>query len=196
MFLNMNILKKLMKQAYKSGGLYVGQSEDRYYIAGLYWEMDIRKGIMPKQIIAQIFELAGEMPEFNTTIRATKNEIEVELNNGREVITEGYDVATEVTDFILIHADGTEQRVIRDKQYQKLHVVNDVFIAIADNSGVEKGYGETNVEETPLCDPAYGILWENNACRFRASWRVDDGHRRTLEELKAVNLEADLLCPV
>lgn len=195
MFLNMNILKKLMKQAYKSGGLYVGQTEDRYYIAGLYWEMDIVKGMIPKQIVAQIFELIGEMPELGTTFRATKDELEIE-HNGREVETREYDVETEVTDFILIHADGTEQRVVRDKKYQKLHVVNDVFIVIADNSEIDKGAGETPVEDTPLCDPAYGILWENNAARFRAYWRVDDGHRRTLDEMKPVNLEADLLCPV
>lgn len=53
MFINTKILKSLMKTAYKGTGLVLSQTEDRYYIAGSFWEMDVKKKYMPKQIMAQ-----------------------------------------------------------------------------------------------------------------------------------------------
>ena len=41
MFINIKILKQLMKTTYKSAGLILAQTEDRYYIAGRCWEMDV-----------------------------------------------------------------------------------------------------------------------------------------------------------
>lgn len=43
MFINIKILKQLMKTTYKSAGLILAQTEDRYYIAGSRWEMDVKK---------------------------------------------------------------------------------------------------------------------------------------------------------
>lgn len=45
MFVNTKILKSLMKEAYKCGGLKLAQTEERIYIAGNYWEMDVEKKI-------------------------------------------------------------------------------------------------------------------------------------------------------
>lgn len=73
MFLNNTILKRLMKQAYKDAHLVVAQTEERYYISGIYWEMDVKKEFMPKQIMAQLIELAGEVPGIGKAFRATKD---------------------------------------------------------------------------------------------------------------------------
>ena len=62
MFINTKILKQLMKEAYKSG-LSIGQTEDEIHISGKNWTADIKKRWMPKQIMAQIIELAGELPD-------------------------------------------------------------------------------------------------------------------------------------
>ena len=48
-----------MREAYKTS-LHVAQTEGRTYIAGGYWEIDVDKRDMPKQVMAQIIELAGQ----------------------------------------------------------------------------------------------------------------------------------------
>lgn len=52
MFLKKTVLKRLMKEVYKHG-LRVAATEERYYLCGGYWEMDILKEYMPKEILAE-----------------------------------------------------------------------------------------------------------------------------------------------
>ena len=72
MFVKLSILKRLMKQAYKSG-LALANSGERILIAGRYWEMDIRKEEMPKELLAAVIELAGELPEPGKRYSCTKD---------------------------------------------------------------------------------------------------------------------------
>lgn len=167
MFLNNTILKKMMKEAYKTAGMTVAQTEERYYIAGFYWEMDVRKTFMPKQILAQLIELAGEVLR-------------------QEVKTEGFTEPIDVTDIIVIGSLGTYQRVLQERG-GKTHVVNNVFVDIADNNAIDENSGEYSVT-TPLFNERKGILWQNNAARFRAGWRIDDRHESLLSELSGIDL--------
>ena len=61
MFVKMSILKRLMKEAYKSG-LVLANNGETIMIAGNYWQMDIKRALMPKELLAAIIELAGELP--------------------------------------------------------------------------------------------------------------------------------------
>ena len=67
MFLKKTVLKRLMKEAYKHG-LRVAATEERYYLCGGYWEMDILKEYMPKEILAAVLELTGWIPETGAVI--------------------------------------------------------------------------------------------------------------------------------
>lgn len=40
MFIKPNALKKLMKEAFKGGGLRVAKTEGRLYLAGSYWAVE------------------------------------------------------------------------------------------------------------------------------------------------------------
>lgn len=51
MFIDVKVLKSLMKEAYKVS-LHVAQTEERIYISGGYWEVDMDKTVMPKQVMA------------------------------------------------------------------------------------------------------------------------------------------------
>lgn len=49
MFLRPSILNRLMKQAYKSGLVIARNEKDWLYIAGKYWEIEIKEGFIPKK---------------------------------------------------------------------------------------------------------------------------------------------------
>lgn len=186
MFLNNTILKRLMKEAYKTGRMTVAQTEERYFISGSYWEMDVRKAFMPKQILAQLIELAGEVPEQGKAFRATKEGNLEEDGLRQEVKTEGFTEPIDVTDIIVIGSQGTYQRVLHTRD-GKTYIVNNVFVDIADNDAVDENAGEYRVT-APLYDAGKGIMWENNVARFRAGWRIDNRHKSLLSELSGIDL--------
>lgn len=63
MFLDEKVVKKLMKEAYKTVGLRLGKSEDSMYIGGSYWEIEAKQKFLHKNVIAAIYELVGFLPE-------------------------------------------------------------------------------------------------------------------------------------
>lgn len=190
MFLNNGILRKLMKQAYKSG-LAVAQTEERVYLAGNSWEMDVRRSFLPKEILAQIIELAGELPEIGERFSATKEGNQMEGGLLRmEVSATEYNRQAYVTGLILLSADGVHQRVLQDRAARKAYLVNDVFIQIADNLNLEESRGEYRVTAPIYCER--GILWMNNAARFHAYWRADEAHEQLLESLGELRLWEDI----
>lgn len=186
MFLNNMILKRLMKEAYKNENMVVAQTEDRFYIGGAYWEMDVRKAFIPKQIMAQVIELAGEVPAQGKAFRATKDGNLAEDGLRNEVQTEGIEKTIDVTDIIIIGSLGTYQRVLQDRE-GKTYIVNNIFVDIADNNATEKERGEYNVT-LPLYEETQGILWMNNVARFRAGWRIDEKHTSLLQEMSRLEL--------
>lgn len=187
MFLSNTILKRLMKQAYKDAHLVVAQTEERYYISGIYWEMDVKKEFMPKQIMAQLIELAGEVPGIGKAFRATKDGNLEEDGLRTEVRIYGSEKPIDVTDIIVIGSLGTYQRVLQEQKSGKTYIVNNVFIDIADNKATDEDRGEFEVT-VPMYHEQYGILWVNNVARLRAGWRFDDKHRSMIQELSGIDL--------
>lgn len=188
MFLSNSIIKRLMKQAYKRG-LIVAQTEARYYIAGSYWEMDVKKEFLPKQILAQLIELAGEVPAEGTRFSATKkgNQLETELPCAVNV--EGFDEIIEVTNLVLLNG-GVAQRLLQHETTGDVYIINNAFIAVADNAAVMEDQGEYRVEK-PLFNKSRGLLWQNNVARFHASWRSDENHERLLAEITQIDITED-----
>ena len=175
-----------MKDEYKNARMVVAQTEERFYIGGGYWEMDVRKAFMPKQIMAQVIELAGEVPAQGEAFRATKDGNLPEDGLRNEVQTEGIEKTIDVTDIIIIGSLGTYQRVLQDRE-GKTYIVNNIFVDIADNNATEEERGEYNVT-LPLYEETQGILWMNNVARFRAGWRFDEKHASLLQEMSRLEL--------
>lgn len=189
MFLNIGILKRLMKQAYKQG-LVVAQTEDRYYIAGSYWEMDVKREFMPKQILACLIELTGEIPEIGERFRATKEGNQQEMQLDMEVDASGFHEGIEVTKLMLYGKQDAVQRLLQTKQGD-VYLLNNAFVVIADNSSVQEDRGEYRVT-SPLFNATRGLLWANNVARFHAFWRSDENHERLIAEMSQIDLSEDL----
>ncbi|RGD64451.1 hypothetical protein DXA98_10455 [Lachnospiraceae bacterium OF09-6] len=184
MFINIKILKQLMKTTYKSAGLILAQTEDRYYIAGSRWEMDVKKKYIPKQII----DLAGEVPEIGTRKKYYRLNGKDECcdSDGALTIEPREYVEAEVTNLLLIDAFGIANRVLQVVDH--LEIVNNAFILIADPASVDQD------NESSISGPFFegtSILWETNQARFRAYKREDKKHERLLRELSMIDLSED-----
>lgn len=190
MFVNTKILKSLMKEAYKCGGLKLAQTEERIYIAGNYWEMDVEKKYMPKQVMAQIIDLAGEIPDIGIRKRyyRVNGKDESQDAEGTTVVEAIRDDVAEVTSLLLIDQFGIANRILQLKN--GLVIVNNVFIVIADPESVDYDNEEWSIEG-PFFE-GKSILWQTNAARFRAWTKEVKGHERLLSELTMLDLSEDL----
>lgn len=193
MFLKPSTLNVLMKKAYKSGLVVARTKDDWLYIAGSYWEISVKKEFIPKRTLGDIIALIGDLPGTGERFRATKdgNQLEMELPmNVKDEPFRESDTLT-ITDVILVGTSGTIQRLLQDESTGNIYAVNNVFVAIVDNSLIDEDHGEHAVEE-PFFNPAYGILWRNNVCKLRAHFRSDDKNNKVLESLKGVDITPEV----
>lgn len=182
MFVRLNILKKLMKEAYKTG-LVIANSGERILIAGRYWEMDIANYAIPKELMGAIIELVGELPRVGERFSATKDGNQIEIGN-LEIEEKDHKTEYVITDFSLITPLGVRQRLLQDYGTGKIRILNEVFINILNYMGIEPG--ETR-PEGPFCDETSALI-SNNAMRLKARFRIDYENEKILKELEEVDL--------
>lgn len=170
MFINIKILKQLMKEAHKSG-LTIGQTEDENHLSGKSWTADIKKRWMPKQIMAQIIELAGELPDVGNEklyYRINGEDCSEDIGEISEEEKEELNAMAEVTDLILIDVFKTKNRLLQTNQ--RILVVNNVFVEIADPWSVD-AEKESTIEGPFL--KGYRIVWRTNMAQFSADLKED-----------------------
>ncbi len=186
MFLKPQILKRLMKKAYKSSGLVIGNTGTQYFLQGGSWRFLCNKEYVPKTILAQIIELAGELPDKGECFSANKdgnqmemNPMEVEVPNGAEEI--------EISDLILLGKSGNPQRVLQFKMTGHIYLVNDTYIQMIDKNECDFDDGETAPGE-PYCHTDHGVFFCNGTMTLQILFRVDDFHVKLLDSLKNFDL--------
>lgn len=184
MFVKMSILKRLMKEAYKSG-LTLANSGERILIAGWYWEMDIRKEEMPKELLAAIIELAGELPDAGERYICDKGGNQKEFGKPMEINPEGCETEYIVTNVTLLSGTGTEQRILQNYGTGDIELINEVFIDLIYKAEKDLSMPEP---EGPYCRPGMCVLWDNGLMRFKAYLRHDDENEEMLKELSNVDL--------
>ncbi len=181
-----------MKQAYKGTGLIVAKTEEYLYIAGGYWEAEIKNGFIQKKTMGDLITLVGELPDIGERYKATKDGNQMEANLPMRVRSEefGTDTLT-ITDVILIGTNETRQRLLQDENTGQIYAVNEVFRNSVDNNMIEYDKGEYAAEYL-FYDEKWGILWKNNVCKFRAHFRSDDKNIKIFEHLKGVDITPEV----
>lgn len=127
MFVKMSILKKLMKEAYKSG-LILANNGETIMIAGNYWQMEIKRALMPKELLAAIIELAGALPDAGERYICDKGGNQKEFGKPMEINPEGCEAEYIVTNVTLLSGTGTEQRILQNYGTGAIELINEVFI--------------------------------------------------------------------
>lgn len=192
MFLNEKVLNNLMKQAYKTDGLVVAQTEDGWvYLTGRFWEAEIKREYIPKQTLANIIALAGELPEPGERFRSDKQGNQYEMEMLMSIDVKPYTMGPlTITDTLQIGTDGTLQRYLQDTDTGMLYLLNQAFINLSKGS-IDEEHGEY-VPSDPFYSKS-GVLWQNNICRMKATFRHDRKNKKTLDALKGVDLTPSTL---
>lgn len=186
MFLKPQILKRLMKEAYKSSRLVIGNTGTEYFLQGESWRFICNKEYVPKTILAQIIELAGELPGRGECFSTDKNGNQMVLNLMEVAAPDDAEVI-EVSDLILLGKFRIPQRVLQFKMTGRVYLVNDTYIQMIDQNECDFDNGETAPEE-PYCHTDYGVFFKNNTMTFQILFRVDEVHEKLLDSLSKFRL--------
>lgn len=189
MFLHKKTLKRLMTEAYKTR-LIVAMSEKGWlYLAGSYWEVNIKREYIPKETMGDIIALIGELPEPGERLSATKEGNQMEFNEKREIDTRPFErhEPLVITDVFLRGKGGTLQRLLQDADTGQVFAVNNVFVDIISNAECMEEKGEYTIDE-PFYDIAAGILWMNNVCMLRAGFRYDKMNEKVMNLMQGLDI--------
>lgn len=194
MFLKFNLWKKLLKEAWKGGGLWVGSREDSYYISSGWWIMKILKESMSNKEKAAMIELIGEFPEEEEIFKALEgqgNQYEVgRLETLEEIMDREYPHDYQETR--LIYQQGTKYcRVFQEDISDTCILMNNVISELIDVKCIDP------IEETPPEGP-YGkqgvriLVWKNNVMKFCMYGRVIEEES---EEAAVLELLGNMMLP-
>lgn len=193
MFLKPNIMKKLMKNAYKGNGLKVATIADNgggiwICIGGMTWSAEVRFDMMSKQFKGDLISLIGELPNIGESFTATKdgNQVSIgEFARNPEEIELGKMIA--VTNVLVYGNEDVEQRILQDYDTYEVYAVSNIYVDCVDPDMVLDHKGETRVEG-PYKETNGMITWINNSCALHISTREDIMSDKELASLKGVDL--------
>lgn len=184
----------MIKEAYKGSGLRIGSTDEGLYLSGGYWVIWIKRDQIPKEKLAAIIELVGEIPEQGVAYRATKDgqQYELEWNEFYETMENAKkcDRELEVTRMIIEGKQDADSRVLQDPDTGKIRLINEAFIRMLDNSKVESKKGHTEAVG-PVCSRMPGAFWYNNIMALHVMERTDDASMRLIEFLEGIDINGE-----
>lgn len=189
MFLKDAKLKKIIKREYKKGVLRLGDMGERLYISGSCWIIIIKKTMIPKTLIAALYETAGELPEDGTSFLASRggNQLETEwVAKDTVIMTAGHMKEAVLTDVLLEHL-CVMQRVIQMVATGDIMLLDEEMVDMIDMTEIDRDNGETE-PIGPLCN-SRAVCWENNAMTFLVCGRMDEKHEELLKKLETFRLD-------
>ena len=171
MFLRDKEFRKLLKNAYK-GGLIIANHDGRIYMSGWGWEMDIKREYLPKTILAQIIELAGEVPDEGERFSATKDGNQMEVGT-MEVAISDIGAMAEITKVAIFPSCGALMRVLTIEPFGKVVLLHENAVQMVNEKCIDNDLGET-APAGPMYVENEGIIWWNNVMRFKVMYKPVD----------------------
>lgn len=171
MFIKINELKKLMKEAYKSGTLLIGnttlqEENDGLVIAGGWWSVAVLYDYAPKELKAAVMELGGELPYCGNCYRALESGNQehigfTEYNNPKELFART-DISLNITRVIINFSDCV--RILQREIDGKIIGVKNRTLALLDEKAIDFDNGEYE-PVGPVANRTNEIVcWGNNMC--------------------------------
>lgn len=172
MFFNISKLKKMFKEAYKTGGLTVAHLEDgEYYIAHAegVWKIKYREDCMPKEVKGALIELIGDLPELDTTLVACEDEDpQYEFVDTFGIIDKDFDYNPKtVTEYMVTHIANSHDGYIyvaKKDSNEPVKALRDLFTDAISTKNLEekemKPYGPYKISTSPY------LIWQNYQCTY------------------------------
>ena len=172
MFFNITKLKKMFKEAYKTGGLTVAHLvTGEYYIshADAVWKIKYREDCMPKEVKGALIELIGDLPEPDTVLTACEDEDpQYEFEETYGIIDNDFDYNPKtVTEYIVTHIANPHDGYIyvaKRGSNEPVKALRDLFTdAISIKNLEEKEmmpHGPYKISTSPY------LIWQNYQCTY------------------------------
>ena len=125
MFLQKRIFKRLMTEAYKHRLIMAMTEDDWLYMAGSYWEVNIKREYIPKETMGDIIALVGELPEPGERFSATKEGNQMEFDGKRQIDVAPFERSEPlvITDVLMLGIGGTLLRLLQDAETGQVFAV-------------------------------------------------------------------------
>lgn len=155
MFLARSGLKRLMRNAYKGGGLRVRRDHAGLHISGAYWTVYFIWGEWPKETMGDLISLVGILPDVGEQYLATKD--------GNQM---------EIWDDSIQNEGIRHYRMMRDPETKEIICINEVYYSYVNPELVDADDDEM-LPEGPIVGfgsllgkTAKVISWHNNRMAF------------------------------
>lgn len=171
MFIKISELKKMMKEAYKSGMLLIGnttlqEENDGLVIAGGWWSVAVLYDYAPKELKAAVMEFGGELPQHGSCYRALESGNQeyigfFECNNPKELFARA-DINFDITKVIVNFSDCV--RILQRENDRKIIGVKNRTLDLLDEKAIDFDNGEYK-PVGPVANRTNEIAcWGNNMC--------------------------------
>lgn len=187
MFCRPQILKKLMKSSFKKGVLVAANTGEEYYLHGEKFKLICKAEFVPNSILAQLMELAGEIPMIGECFCAGRDG-----NQMVELQTEKIEVPKEAkqiidTDILIEAYSGEYQRVVQFDDSKEIYLMNEMMYQMVDPECIDRENGEIS-PIGPLCDPKTGVYYINNVMTLQLLFNEDCNHEELIKRLEKIYL--------
>lgn len=187
MFFKDSDFKRLLKEAYKYGGLHIGNTGKTVYIASEWWVMEVQQGEIPKEKLAGIIELVGELPEPGAGIHATKDFEQYEfVENDRYAAIENAKGCLYKLKATGVSVDGF--RILQHDYTRTIILVRDDIVAMIRPQDVEDGHTQP---EGPVAGRLPGVFWANNVMAFCVMPGTAEKRIGLIHHLEGIRIERD-----
>lgn len=201
MFVKISELKKLMKAAYKTGSLIIGNApltgkdSEGLIIAGGYWAFGIEYDYAPKELKAAVMELGGEIPFDGHCYRALSEGNQEHLgftehsNPAALFKSSTYDLT--ITKVVINFLNSA--RLLQNESDGHIIGINNDILKLIDLKSIDYDAGEYELLG-PKTSANNVVCWGNNIC-YLAVWpyklldeNSDTERKMFIKELEQISL--------
>lgn len=166
MFFSTKIFKQIIKKTYKGTGLRIAHTiePEGYYLSSGYWHMWMSKKFIPKEILAAMIEVCGELPGLGACHKVDKESTQIEMDVFIEDLADDFFKSIDeyrVTNCYL-QQRGTLCSVLQSKTTKEVKIVSSCYPALVDIQAVDTANGE-ELPKGPLATKTR-IMWGNADC--------------------------------
>lgn len=195
MFLNKTLLKKMIKQSFKWGGLTVGSIYGGFVVAGGTWIVWAKDGYVPNWLKATVMEFTGELPQLECAFRAKKDEpLQYEIADNTFYDLPGLfhksRFVFSVTP-VVVKGKHDEIRILQQNHTMKTIGVNEELYRAIDLSEL----GDENAPAGPSSPGAEGsiLIYKNeySAYAFMPLDGTNDVTRKVMEHIGSIDFSEE-----
>lgn len=170
MFLKQTIFERLLKDAYKTSGIYVSHTLSEkdipiYVIAGSWWCVWVGTEWITKEVKAAIIKLCGDLPDAGEAYKAAKDcPIQYEMDNRYDHALKEYEKCGYEVRKTRLLINNSEQYQVLQSELGKIYFIQKRAMDMIDHNLIDRDKGEHEPVGPHINENGKAVYWRNNAC--------------------------------